>query len=89
MERSNYHSPCSIQFIVLARVPTEEFDNTVTKIATELWTWTFIKDGENRGLHTAGGSPTARENVGVMHLLTCGVNVMRSGKERSSTFQEP
>ena len=69
-------------------MPTEEFDNTVTKIATELWTWTFIKDGENRGLHTAGGSPTARENVGVMHLLTCGVNVMRSGKEKYKTVRQ-
>ena len=63
-------------------MPTEELDNTVTKIATEFWTWTFIKDDENRGLHTAGGSPTARENVGVMDLLACGVNVMRSGKGR-------
>ena len=39
-------------------------------------------DDENRGLYTAEGSPTARENVGVMDLLACGVNVMRSGKGR-------
>ena len=38
MER---RSPYDIQFTVLAcgcHMPTEEYDNTVTKVATELWT---------------------------------------------------
>ena len=39
-------------------------------------------------LHTAEGSPTARENVGVKHPLTCGVNVMRSGKEKYKTVRQ-
>ena len=60
----------------------------MTKTAINCEHSTMIKGGKNRALYSAAGSHTARENVGVMHVLTCGVNVNRLSKGRQPTKQE-